>query len=133
MKKILFVFSLFLMPHFCDAQNYVYQLLAGDTLTNADSTSYVFDMKSTADMKALVQIALTRVSGTGTVTARIYTTNFAKTNYNHISTTTIGTSTTNSLIQIANSATIGRYIKVVVSQTGTAVTVPRLAYVIRAV
>lgn len=122
-----------MLPLMSEAQNYVYPLLAADTLSNADSTSYVFDMKSTADMKALVQVALTRVSGTGTVTARIYTTNFAKTSYNHISTTAIGTTVTNTLIQIANTAALGRYIKVVVSQTGTAVTVPRLAYVIRTV
>jgi len=132
MKKLLFLILILGAVQQMNAQNYVFPLLSGDTLTNADSTSYVFDTRQTnADVKCLIQTVLDRKSGTGTIYLNVYTTNFAKDNWAHIATDTVGTSKTNVLTKLDNNATFGRYIKVTVKQTGTAVTVPRLAYLLR--
>lgn len=127
MKHLLIILA-FLTIGITSTQAQVFPVAVGDTLTNTDSTSYIIDMRNSQAVSLLTHLQLTRISGTGTVTVRLYTTNFNRTGWIHTSTTSIGTSTTNALINYLNSANPGRYVRVTVSQTGTASTRPTLAY-----
>ena len=101
MKKILFILAVgFLFSVKADAQVFPLYGTTLDTLTNTDSTSYVVDARNSASIDVIGHLGLTRVSGTGTVTVRVYTQNFNKESarWTHIATTTVGTTATNSLI-----------------------------------
>ncbi len=134
MKKILFILAVgFLFSVKADAQVFPLYGTTLDTLTNTDSTSYVVDARNSASIDVIGHLGLTRVSGTGTVTVRVYTQNFNKESarWTHIATTTVGTTATNSLINCLKGAYPGRYVRFTVSQTGTAVTLPRFAAITR--
>lgn len=134
MKKILFILMVgFLFTAKADAQIFPLYGTTLDTLTNVDSVSYVVDARNSASIDVLGHLGLTRVSGTGTVTVRVYTQNFNKESarWTHIATTTVGTTATNSLVNCLKGAYPGRYVRFTVSQTGTAVTLPRFSAITR--
>ena len=109
----------------------VFPVAVGDTLTNADSTSYIIDLRNSNAVSLLTHLQLTRISGTGTITVRVYTTNFNRTSWVHTSTTSVGTTATSALVNYLNSANPGRYVRINVVQSGTASTRPTLAYCTR--
>ncbi len=93
MKKFIFILCL-AIGFMTESKAQVFPVAVGDTLTNADSTSYIIDLRNSNAISLLTQLQLTRISGTGTVTVRLYTTNFNRTNWIHTSTTAVGTSAT---------------------------------------
>ena len=135
MKRILILmaFAVAFISQKADAQVFPLYGTTVDTLTNVDSVAYVVDLRNANAISLVTQLGLTRVSGTGTVTVRAYTQNFNKESarWVHISTTSVGTTATNQMINVLDSANPGRYVKFWVSQTGTAVTLPRFAYATR--
>ena len=135
MKKILLVFSFLtaFVSYKADAQIMPLYGTTVDTLTNTDSTSYVIDLRNANAISLVGQLLLVRTSGTGTITVRTYTQNFNRdaTAWTHTATTTVGTTATTALINYLNSSNPCRYVRFVVSQTGTAVTRPRFAYTTR--
>lgn len=131
MKKILFILSL-VCGFGLASQAQVFPLSAQDSLINVDSVSYVIDARNAKPLDLLLTLALNRVSGTGTIKTNVYTTSFLKENYVHVYSDAVGTSATKKNYQVAySSIPLHRYVKVTVSQTGTAKTVPRLAYTLR--
>lgn len=131
MKKILFVLS-FVFGITLASQAQVFPLTAQDSLINTDSVSYVIDMRDAKALDLLFTANLKRVSGTGTISVNVYTTSFQRENYVHVYTDALGTSATNKNYKLTYSTNpMHRYVKVTINQTGTAKTVPRLAYTLR--
>ena len=135
MKRILILmaFAMAFVSQKADAQVFPLYGTTVDTLTNVDSVAYVIDLRNANAISVVGELLLVRTSGTGTITVRTYTQNFNKEAlaWVHTATSVVGTTATTALVNYLNSSNPGRYVRFVVSQTGTAVTRPRFAYATR--